>query len=162
MTAPKNKIRATPLGVLRHYWRVADVKAWHLVLPILLILIASAFEGASFSLLLPLKDAVAQNSFDFLEQSRAFGWLPRLVPDGLDPSARDAYLVLCIAVLMILGRIGKLGLQFTAGLVVTARNERAAQDNVIRRIAADVNFRPVQFDHGPPAFVHFVEPDLHL
>ena len=124
MTAPKNKIRATPLGVLRHYWRVADVKAWHLVLPIVLILIASAFEGVSFALLIPLKDAVAQNSFDFLEQSRAFGWLPRLVPDGLDPSARDAYLVLCIAVLMILGRIGKLGLQFTAGLVVTARNER--------------------------------------
>ena len=124
MTAPGNEIRATPLGVLRHYWRVADVKAWHLVLPILLILIASAFEGASFSLLIPLKDAVAQNSFDFLEQSRAFGWLPTLVPDGLDPSARDAYLVLCIAVLMILGRMGKLGVQFTAGLVVSARNER--------------------------------------
>ena len=124
MTAPRNEIRATPLGVLRHYWRVADVKAWHLVLPISLILIASAFEGASFSLLIPLKDAVVENSFDFLEQSRAFGWLPTLVPDGLDGSARDAYLVLCIAVLMILGRIGKLGLQYTARLVETARNER--------------------------------------
>ena len=124
MTAPQNKIRATPLGVLRHYWRVADVKAWHLVLPIGLILLSSAFEGASFSLLIPLKDAVAENSFDFLEQSRAFGWIPALVPDGLDPSARDAYLVLCIAVLMILGRIGKLGFQYAAQLVVTARNER--------------------------------------
>ena len=124
MTALRNEIRATPLGVLRHYWRVADVKVWHLVLPIGLILIASAFEGASFSLLIPLKDAVAENSFDFLEQSRAFGWLPALVPDGLDPSARDAYLVLCIAVLMILGRVGKLGLQYTARLVETARNER--------------------------------------
>ena len=124
MTAPRNEVRATPLGVLRYYWRVADVKAWHLVLPIGLILIASAFEGASFSLLIPLKDAVAENSFDFLEQSRAFGWLPTLVPDGLDPSARDAYLVLCIAVLIILGRIGKLGLQYAAQLVVTARNER--------------------------------------
>ena len=124
MTAPRNEIRATPLGVLRHYWRVADVKAWHLVLPIGLILLASAFEGASFSLLIPLKDAVAENSFDFLEESRAFGWIPTLVPDSLDPSARDAYLVLCIAVLMILGRIGKLGVQYAAQLVVTARNER--------------------------------------
>ncbi len=124
MTAPQNKIRATPLGVLRHYWRVADVKAWHLVLPIGLILIASAFEGASFSLLIPLKDAVAENSFDFLGESRAFGWISELVPDGLDPSARDAYLVLLIAVLMILGRVGKLGFQYTARLVVTARNER--------------------------------------
>ena len=112
------------MGVLRHYWRVADVKAWHLVLPIGLILIASAFEGASFALLIPLKDAVAENSFDFLEQSRAFGWLPALVPDGLDPSTRDAYLVLCIAVLIILGRIGKLGFQYTAELVETASNER--------------------------------------
>ena len=112
------------MGVLRHYWRVADVKAWHLVLPIGLILIASAFEGASFALLIPLKDAVAENSFDFLEQSRAFGWLPALVPDGLDPSTHDAYLVLCIAVLIILGRIGKLGFQYTAELVETARNER--------------------------------------
>ena len=124
MTAPRNEIRATRLGVLRHYWRVANVKAWHLVLPIGLILIASTFEGASFSLLIPLKDAVAENSFDFLEQSRAFGWLPTLVPDGLDPSARDAYLVLCIAVLIILGRIGKLGFQYAAQLIVTARNER--------------------------------------
>ena len=124
MTAPQNEIRATPLGVLRHYWRVADVKAWHLVLPIGLILIASAFELASFSLLIPLKDAVGENSFDFLGESRAFGWISGLVPDGLDPSARDAFLVLSIAVLMILGRIGKLGFQYTARLVVTMRNER--------------------------------------
>ena len=124
MTAPRNDMRATPFRVLRHYWRVADVKAWHLVLPLGLILIASAFEGASFSLLIPLKDAVAENSFDFLGESRAFGWISELVPDGLDPSARDAYLVLCIAVLIILGRIGKLGLQYAAQLIVTARNER--------------------------------------
>ena len=124
MTAPEEQIRATPLGVLRHYWRVADVRAWHLVLPIGLILIANAFELASFSLLIPLKDAVADNSFDFLGESRAFGWISALVPDGLDPSARDAYLVLSIAALMILGRMGKLGFQYTARLVVTARNER--------------------------------------
>ena len=124
MTSPRNEIRATPLGVLRHYWRVADAKAWHLALPMGLILLASGFEGASFSLLIPLTDAVVENSFDFLEESRWFGWLPRLVPNDLDPSSRDAYLVLCIAGLMILGRIGKQGLQYTAGLIVTARNER--------------------------------------
>ena len=124
MAAPQKEMRATPFGVLRHYWRVAEVKAWHLVLPIVLILIASALEGGSFALLIPLKDAVAENSFDFLGESRAFGWITGLVPDGLDPSARDAYLVLCIVVLMILGRMGKLGLGYAAQLVVTARNER--------------------------------------
>jgi len=89
-----------------------------------LILVASAFEGASFSLLIPLTDAVVENSFDFLEESRAFGWILRLVPEGLDPSARDAYLVLCIAALIILGRIGKQGFQYASRLVVTSRNER--------------------------------------
>ncbi len=90
MAAPQKEMRATPFGVLRHYWRVAEVKAWHLVLPIVLILIASALEGGSFALLIPLKDAVAENSFDFLGESRAFGWITGLVPDGLDPSTRDA------------------------------------------------------------------------
>ena len=73
---------------------------------------------------MPLTDAVVENSFDFLEGSRAFGWILWLVPDGLDRSARDAYLVLCIAVLIILGRIGKLVLQYVSRLIVTARNER--------------------------------------
>jgi subfamily B ATP-binding cassette protein MsbA len=89
-----------------------------------LILIASAFDGAAFSLLIPLTDAVVENSFDFLEESRWFGWIPRLVPDTVDPSARDAYLVILIVVLIILGRIGKLVLQYVARLFVTARNER--------------------------------------
>ncbi len=124
MTAPGTETRATPMGVLRHYWRVADVKAWHLALPMGLILLGSAFEGASLALLIPLKDAVVVNSFDFLEESRGFGWIMRLVPDGLDPAARDAYLVLGIAVLIILGRIGKLGLQYASRVVATTRNER--------------------------------------
>ena len=124
MTAAEKGTRATPIGVLRHFWRVADVKAWHLALPMGLILVASVFEGASFSLLIPLKDAVVENSFDFLEESRAVGWILRLVPEGLDPSARDAYLVLCLAVLMILGRVGKQGLQYASRVIATARNER--------------------------------------
>ncbi len=124
MTAPEKEVRATPRGVLRHYWRVADVRAWHLAVPMGLILIASAFDGAAFSLLIPLTDAVVENSFDFLEESRWFGWIPRLVPDTVDPSARDAYLVILIVVLIILGRIGKLVLQYVARLFVTARNER--------------------------------------
>ena len=124
MTAPGKGTRATPTGVLRHYWRVADARAWHLALPMGLILVASAFEGASFSLLIPLTDAVVENSFDFLEESRAFGWILRLAPERLDPSARDAYLVLCIAALIILGRVGKQGFQYASRLVVSARNER--------------------------------------
>ena len=112
------------MGVLRHYWRVADVKVWHIALPMGLILIATAFDGLALALLIPFKDAVVENSFDFLDASRAWGWLTMFVPDRLESSRRDAYLVILIAGLIILGRIGKLALQYVARLLVTARNER--------------------------------------
>ena len=124
MTAPDKETVATPLGVLRHYWRVVDGKVWHLALPISLILLAGAFEFASFSLLLPLTDGVVANSFDSLESSRWFGWITSLVPASLDGSGRDAYLVICIVALMVLGRIGKQGTQYVARRVTMARNER--------------------------------------
>lgn len=124
MTAPEKETRATTTGVLRHYWHVVDGKMWHLALPIFLILIAAAFELVSFSLLLPLTDAVIDNSFDFLETSRWFGWITALVPAGLDESARPAYLVICIVALIILGRIGKQGVQYAARRFVMVRNER--------------------------------------
>ena len=73
----------TALGVLRHYWRVAGVRKWQLALPIALVLLAGAFEAASFSMLVPLTDAVAENSFDFLDDSRVFGWITLLLPSSL-------------------------------------------------------------------------------
>ncbi len=111
--------------VLRHYWRVAEVRVWHLVLPVLLVLLAGAFEAASFSLLVPLTDAVAENSFDFLDQSRVFGWILALLPAAVAESpARDAYLVVVTVALIILGRIGKLVVDYLRKLFVVARNER--------------------------------------
>ncbi len=124
MMSPAKDPRATPKGVLRHYWRVADAKWWHLTLPGGLILLASAFDGVAFSLLIPLTDAVVENSFEFLDESRWFGWIPALLPNTVDPSSRDAYLVILIALLIIAGRVGKLGLQYIARLFAMARNER--------------------------------------
>ena len=111
--------------MLRHYWRVAGVRVWHLVLPIFLVLLAGGFEAASFSLLVPLTDAVAENSFDFLDQSRVFGWILALLPASVAESpARDAYLVVVTVALIILGRIGKLVVDYLRKLFVVARNER--------------------------------------
>ena len=60
----------------------------------LLVLVAGAFEGASFALLIPLTDAVAADSFDALGDSGAFGWILRLVPGSLAESpGREAFLV---------------------------------------------------------------------
>jgi subfamily B ATP-binding cassette protein MsbA len=90
-----------------------------------MILLAGAFEAASFSLLVPLTDAVAENSFDFLDESRAFGWIGALVPDALSaPPARDAFLVIATVSLIILGRVAKLVLEYLRKLFVVARNER--------------------------------------
>jgi hypothetical protein len=67
----------------------------------MLALVAGLFEAASFSLLLPLTNAVAENSFDFLEQSRAFGWILALVPESIEGSdARDAFLVVVTVALI--------------------------------------------------------------
>ena len=115
----------TPAGVLRHYWRVVDGRWWHIALPVALVLIAGALEAASFSLLIPLTDAVAEDSFDFLSDSDGFGWILGLVPDALaDSPNRDAWLVVVVVGLIIAGRIGKLLVEYFRKLFVVARTER--------------------------------------
>ena len=111
--------------LLRHYWRVADARPWHFALPVGLILFAGAFEAASFSLLVPLTDAVSENSFDFLDGSPAFGWITGLVPAFVDSGpSRDAYLVVLTVTLIIVGRVAKLVLEYLRKLFVVSRNER--------------------------------------
>ncbi|MDX1647215.1 MAG: ABC transporter ATP-binding protein [Longimicrobiales bacterium] len=118
-------IEPTAWGVLRHYWRVVGGRWWHLALPVALILLAGAFEAASYSLLIPLTDAVAQNSFDFLEDSRFFGWILALVPSSMEDSqVRDAYLVVVVVALVIVGRIAKLAIEYVSKLFVVWRDER--------------------------------------
>jgi subfamily B ATP-binding cassette protein MsbA len=115
----------TALGVLRHYWTVVGGRWWHLAFPVALVLVAGSFEAASFSLLIPLVDAVSENSFDFLGDSGAFGWILALVPDSVgDSPNRDAYLVVLVVGLVILGRIGKLVVDYGRKLFVVSRNER--------------------------------------
>jgi subfamily B ATP-binding cassette protein MsbA len=125
MTPPDVESKATARGVLRHYWHVAGGRGWHMALPVVLVLIASGFEAASFSLLIPLTDAVAENSFDFLDDSRVFGWIGGLLPESLASSpARDAYLVVLVVALIVVGRIGKLAVEYGRKLFVVSRNER--------------------------------------
>jgi len=125
MTPPASPGRAAPSGVLRHYARVAGLKPGHIILPTVLVLIAGIFDAASFSLLLPLTDAVAGNSFDFLNQSRWFGWILALVPDSVANSpSRDAFLVALTIALIVFARIGKLGFEYVRKLYVVARTER--------------------------------------
>ena len=123
-TSEANSI-ATPRGVLRHYWGVAGVRPWHMVVPAVLVLLAGAFEAASFSLLIPLTEAVASNSFDFLDGSRVFGWIGRIPPDSMaDSPARDSLLIVITVGLIILGRIGKLVFEYLRKLYLVSRNER--------------------------------------
>jgi len=115
----------TPMGVLRHYWRVAGVKPWHIVLPFLLVIVAGLFEGASFSLLIPLTDAISSNSFAFLQDSRWFGWIATLIPDSIAGTpSQDTFLVVITVGLIILGRIGKLVFEYVRKLYVVRRTER--------------------------------------
>ena len=125
MTTSETSDSQTPMGVLRHYWRVADVRVWHLVLPFVLVLVAGALEGASFSMLIPLTNAISENSFDFLTDSRWFGWMVRLLPSSIAESpSRDTALVVLTVSLIILGRVGKLVFEYIRKLFVVKRTER--------------------------------------
>jgi len=118
-------VEPTARGILRHYWRVVDGRWWHLALPVSLILLAGVFEAASFSLLLPLTEAISENSFDFLSDSRAFGWILSLVPESIAASpSRDGFLVILLVGLIIVGRFAKLGTEYGTKLFVVGRNER--------------------------------------
>lgn len=125
MSPPRSDSAPTPTAVLRRYWRIAGGRPWHLAVPIGLILLAGALEAASFSLLVPLTEAVSENSFGFLDNSRSFGWITSLVPESLAESPlRDAYLVVLTVGLIIVGRIGKLVAEYARKLFVVGRNER--------------------------------------
>lgn len=114
----------TPRDVLRHYWRVAGVRPWHLILPVVLVLLAGAFEAGSFSLLLQLTKAVGENTFGFLENSRAFSWIPALVPDSVSTaSSRNAILTVITVGLIILGRAGKFLFEYLRSLYIVPRTE---------------------------------------
>ncbi len=124
-TGDASGVSPTPRGVLRHYWKVADARAWHFALPIFLILAGSAFEAASLSLLLPLEDVVADNSFAVLDGSRWFGWIRDLVPPSLrGTSSGDGFLVVVMVGLIIVGRVAKLVIEYGRKLFVVPRNER--------------------------------------
>jgi ABC-type multidrug transport system fused ATPase/permease subunit len=111
--------------VLRRYWSVAGARPWHLALPLLLILLIGAVEGTSFGMLLPLSQAVADNSFAFLHESRVFGWIERLVPAALtDSPERDAYLTLVLIGLIVGGRVVKIFLEYARKVFQDLRNQR--------------------------------------
>jgi subfamily B ATP-binding cassette protein MsbA len=122
---PRGRTHPSERGVLRLYWSVVEGRAWHLLLPVSLILVAGVLEGASYSLLIPLTEAVSENSFDFLSASRWFSWILDLVPATVeDTGARDAFLVVLVVALIIAGRIGKLVVEYVGRLFVITRNER--------------------------------------
>ncbi len=114
----------TPRDVLRHYWRAAGVRPWHIALPIVLVLIAGAFEAGAFSLLLQLSKAVGRNTFGLFGESRAFGWIPRLIPASVDnPASRNVVLTVITVSLIILGRFGKLSFEYLRMLYIVPRTE---------------------------------------
>lgn len=125
MTSPEASGAPSVRGILRHYWSVVDGRWWHIAVPVGLILVAGVLEGASFSLLIPLTDAVSENSFDFLSDSRGFSWILALVPASMaDGGNREAFLVVAVVGLIIVGRIAKLVVEYVSKLYIVERNER--------------------------------------
>lgn len=125
MNPPPSRTPPTSRELLRHFWRVAGVRPWHIALPIMLVLAAGAFEAGSFSLLLQLTKAVGENTFGFFNESRALRWIPGLVPDSLAVStSRNAILTIVTVGLIILGRAGKFLFEYLRTLYIVPRTQR--------------------------------------
>ena len=125
MISPEASGAPSVRGILGHYWSVVDGRWWHVAVPVGLILVAGVLEGASFSLLIPLTDAVSDNSFDFLSDSRGFSWILALVPASMAEGGNlDAFLVVAVVGLIIVGRIAKLVVEYVSKLFIVERNER--------------------------------------
>lgn len=110
--------------VVQHYWKVAGVRVRQLVIPLGLTFVAAGFEGASYSLLIPLTQALSENSFEFLESSVVFGWIIKLLPpSALASPLKDGYIALLILTLAIAARSGKLLAQYFQAIYVNHRDE---------------------------------------
>jgi subfamily B ATP-binding cassette protein MsbA len=130
---------ASPVSqVLRHCWRVAAVRWWELAVPLALVLAATALEGAAFLLLIPLMKAVGASAFGAAADWGLVAWLQRQVAAmGVPAARRDAVQVLLLVGLIILGRMGKLALEYVRVRFLTARTERyrvAVHAEVFRRV----------------------------
>jgi ATP-binding cassette, subfamily B, bacterial MsbA len=121
---PRGFLSADVRRVLRHYWRVADARPVQILIPFGLALLATGVDGASFALLIPLSEALSQNSFEFLANSPYFGWIVALMPDSaLSSPARDAYVALTLMGLVVLGRVGKVTLDYVQRVYIHRREE---------------------------------------
>lgn len=110
--------------VVKRCWPVTGGRLSHIVIPLVLTSLAAALEGASYALLVPLSDAVASNSFAFLDSSRYFAWIPRLLPEAFRSSPRaDGYLVLVVVALALIARFAKLALTYAKAAFLNWRNE---------------------------------------
>ncbi|MBT3325553.1 MAG: hypothetical protein HN396_04795 [Gemmatimonadales bacterium] len=68
-------VQPTAWGIVRHYWKISGGRPLHVILPVALILVSNAFEGASLALILPLTDG---------------GYEPSGIPGAAPPAHRAA------------------------------------------------------------------------
>jgi len=125
MTTPSDPVTTTPGGIVRHYWRVVGGRWRQLVIPVVLTTLANAAEGLSLALIIPLTKAFSEDSFAFIDDSWALGWMSRMVPDSItDPALRDAWLLGLLFGMLILGRMCKVGFEYASRLDAVKRAGR--------------------------------------
>ncbi len=114
----------TPWAILARYFRFAQVRPAHVLVPLVLSLLTAAAEGGSLALLMPIADALSATNYDFLTSSWAFGWLLTLLPDAaLVSPRRDVFITLLILGLILGARLATLSLGYLSHLYLSRRNE---------------------------------------
>jgi ABC-type multidrug transport system fused ATPase/permease subunit len=122
---PEGLRRPEVREVLRLYAGVAQVRAHQLTLALALAVGVMLLEAASYGLLVPLADAFAANSFEPVTKSRAFGWIPGLLPAQLRSSPEsDGLLVLLLLMLIIGLRVVRAAVGYGLRMYMHRREER--------------------------------------
>jgi ATP-binding cassette, subfamily B, bacterial MsbA len=124
MLLPRGLLKPNVRFVLRHYWREVGGRPVQVIIPVALAFLAMGLEGVSYSFLIPISDAMSENSFGFLSNSRSFGWIPGILPDAvLGSPLRDAYITLALLSALLLARAAKVGVDFGQSVYMHWREE---------------------------------------
>lgn len=113
------------VSLLRRFLQQTDATRRSFLIPTGLTFVASAFEAGTWSLLLPLADAVKESGYGFLATSPYFGWMLSLAPEGtLGSSSEVGYFTGLIVVLLLLARGATVTVGYLRGLYMQVRNQR--------------------------------------
>jgi subfamily B ATP-binding cassette protein MsbA len=135
--------------------RVGGVRPWHYAVPVALMLVAAALEGASMALLVPLARGLASDSFAGVWAIAGFRDLRAWFPDAVAlVSASNRRTFLFLVVLLFGSSLVGAALALAAARICAWRNGVYAARVKAHTLARCLSFGKLYFDRSPLTTVY--------